>query len=104
MAKILDLVVEEAVFVQRIGRLDSAAVRDLEGNGAHGQVFGIWAKAFCVKKEGQPPKGRSGNGAFCGIGQTASLSLSRAAIGARWVVGELWVVTACSRDGPGFDG
>ena len=31
MAKILDLVVEEAVFVQRIGRLDSAAVRDLEG-------------------------------------------------------------------------
>jgi hypothetical protein len=25
MAKILDLVVEEAVFVQRIGRLDSAA-------------------------------------------------------------------------------
>ena len=77
----------------------------MEGMEPTDRFFGIWAKAFCVKKEGQPPKGRSGNGAFCGIGQTASLSLSRAAIGARWVVGELWVVVKpCGRDGPGFDG
>ena len=83
-------------------RLYSAAVRDLEGMEPTDR-FLEFGRRPCVKKEDLPPKGRIGNGAFSGFGQTTSVSAKRdyrSSVGC----GGLWVVKPCGRDGPGFDG
>jgi len=59
----------------------------LEGMEPTERLLGIF-QGLRVKKEGRPPRGRSGNGAFSGFGQTASVRLRRVwrlmELGAKW--------------------